>query len=221
MELQKGSGRGSYIYGKSVHNTRIERLWLDWTQGVGLKWYDFLMSLEHNYGLDHENPAHIWLVHYLFLDAINADAEDWVNSWKLARHPDQAGDEPVPRRYVRVRPARAGPAGAAGGRRHPGRRTYPSFGVDFETQADSRIMDHLRANNPEEADHDNPFLTDCTPQNRPHVVCDAPDAPLSAAQIALLDERLCARVDLASRDMGLRKLIWQEALAICAEIVVL
>ncbi|KAJ6461306.1 hypothetical protein DFH09DRAFT_866618, partial [Mycena vulgaris] len=29
-----------------------KRLWLDWTQGVGLKWYDFLMSLEHNYGLD-------------------------------------------------------------------------------------------------------------------------------------------------------------------------
>ncbi|KAJ7094476.1 hypothetical protein B0H15DRAFT_737069, partial [Mycena belliarum] len=48
---QQGYRRGSYIYGRSVHNTRIERLWLDWTQGVGLKWYDFFMSLEHNYGL--------------------------------------------------------------------------------------------------------------------------------------------------------------------------
>ncbi|KAJ6556743.1 hypothetical protein DFH09DRAFT_923366 [Mycena vulgaris] len=209
MELQKGSGRGSYIYGKSVHNTRIERLWLDWTQGVGLKWYDFLMSLEHNYGLDHENPAHIWLVHYLILDAINADREDWVNSWNSHVIQIKRGTNRSPVDMFVFGLLEQGPRGLQADNDILAAE-LPSFGVDFEAQADSHIMDHLRANNPEEADHDNPFLTDCTPQNRPHVVCDAPDAPLSAAQIALLDERLCAR-----------KLIWQEALAICAEIVVL
>ncbi|KAH9918454.1 uncharacterized protein B0H18DRAFT_912789, partial [Fomitopsis serialis] len=36
---------------RSVHNTRVERLWYDFTRGVGQKWKNFFLQLEHNAGL--------------------------------------------------------------------------------------------------------------------------------------------------------------------------
>ncbi|KAH9831803.1 uncharacterized protein C8Q71DRAFT_714853, partial [Rhodofomes roseus] len=36
---------------RSVHNTRVERLWYDFTRGVGQKWKNFFLELEHNAGL--------------------------------------------------------------------------------------------------------------------------------------------------------------------------
>ncbi|KAK6966877.1 nitrite transporter NirC [Favolaschia claudopus] len=41
MEEVRGSGRGSFIWGRSVHNTRIERLWYDVTHGFGKKWKEW------------------------------------------------------------------------------------------------------------------------------------------------------------------------------------
>src|SRR5262249_8817949 len=62
-------------------NTRIERLWCDYKQAVGMKWKEFFMELEANEGLDPERPSHIWLLHWLFLDAINQDIAEWVDAW--------------------------------------------------------------------------------------------------------------------------------------------
>jgi hypothetical protein len=66
---------------RSVHNVRIERLWVDFTQGVGRKWREFFEDLEMNDGLDLDLPAHIWLLHWLFLEAINTDISEWVDAW--------------------------------------------------------------------------------------------------------------------------------------------
>ncbi|THH19575.1 hypothetical protein EW146_g1603 [Bondarzewia mesenterica] len=76
MEQNRGTGRGSYIWGQSVHNTRIEHLWYDVTQGFGQKWKNFFLELEHHYGLDLDRSAHIWLLHHLFLATVNEDALD-------------------------------------------------------------------------------------------------------------------------------------------------
>ena len=103
MEAYRGPGRGSYIwgryiissllfscpsfyanslhYGRSVHNTRIERLWYDVTNGFGQKWKNFFIELETHCHLNAHNPGHIWLLHYLFKDAINEDATGWVRAW--------------------------------------------------------------------------------------------------------------------------------------------
>ncbi|THH10681.1 hypothetical protein EW146_g8295 [Bondarzewia mesenterica] len=80
MEQNRRIGRGSYIWGRSVHNTRIERLWYDITQGFGQKWKNFFLELEHHYGLDPDRPAHIWLLYHLFLatiDSIEGYGIDW------------------------------------------------------------------------------------------------------------------------------------------------
>lgn len=98
MNEVRGLRRGSYIYGRyvyipasvtvnnnifsrSVHNIRIERLWVDVTRGFGRKWKDLFRLLETTYGLNVDNERHLWLLHYLFLNRINDDIEAWIGSW--------------------------------------------------------------------------------------------------------------------------------------------
>src|SRR5882757_11355691 len=69
------------LYNRSVHNTRIERLWYDVTEGFGGKWKSFFLTLETYHGLDPSKPSHIWLLHWLFLPVINMDALAWAEAW--------------------------------------------------------------------------------------------------------------------------------------------
>jgi hypothetical protein len=66
---------------RSIHNTRIERLWYNVTHGFGQKWKNFFIDLETHHGLNPQIPAHIWLLHCLFLDCINKDAQEWAAAW--------------------------------------------------------------------------------------------------------------------------------------------
>lgn len=44
------------------------------TWQAGLAWKDFFQCLEAHEGLDPDLESHMWLLHHLFLDAINEDA---------------------------------------------------------------------------------------------------------------------------------------------------
>ncbi|KAG6849056.1 hypothetical protein H0H93_011639 [Arthromyces matolae] len=72
MEQNLGSGRGSYIWG---------RLWVDVTAQVTSAWADLFTNLEIQHGLNIENPHHIWLLHFLFLQSINNQLEFFAESW--------------------------------------------------------------------------------------------------------------------------------------------
>ena len=65
---------------KSVHNTWVEHLWYDVTHEYGQKWKNLFLELETHYGLNPTNLMHIWLLHHLFLEEVNQDAQDWAES---------------------------------------------------------------------------------------------------------------------------------------------
>ncbi|KAG2063454.1 hypothetical protein BDR04DRAFT_1037928, partial [Suillus decipiens] len=71
------------IFNRSVHNIRIERLWVDFTQGIGSKWKSFFQDLEATSGLDTDNihHIHIWLLHYLFLETLCKEVHGWAKAW--------------------------------------------------------------------------------------------------------------------------------------------
>ncbi|KAI0694683.1 hypothetical protein C8Q76DRAFT_634347 [Earliella scabrosa] len=226
MEAYRGPGRGSYIWGRSVHNTRIERLWYDVTNGFGQKWKNFFIELETHCHLNAHNPGHIWLLHYLFKDAINEDATDWVRAWNRhvmqlkgsqnrspfdmylfslindgARGLDEAGP-----------PEDAEPVGE-----------LAEYGIDWAASSDPKLMDHLLEREPEEWNEVNPFLVQphTGPQAFSQVPCDPPSGPLNPWEVQELNLRLQAAFggEVASRNMEVRRLIWITAFEICHSIM--
>ncbi|KAJ7017993.1 hypothetical protein C8F04DRAFT_978180 [Mycena alexandri] len=66
---------------RSIHNVRIERLWVDVTAQVGATWSKNFTMLELHHGLDVNNVNHIWLLHHLFLPTINDQLTFFAQSW--------------------------------------------------------------------------------------------------------------------------------------------
>ncbi|KAJ7290934.1 hypothetical protein C8J57DRAFT_1429656 [Mycena rebaudengoi] len=218
MESLRGEHRGSYIWGRSVHNTRIERLWYDITHGFGQKWKNFFVDLEVNHGLNPLIPSHIWLLHHLFLDHINSDAQEWAEAWNSHNIHIRGERECSPRDMFLFSMVQDGPRGIQ-------HLTEPvsdevedpnTYGIDWDEADNSQMMDHLLGENPHEWEDNNPFSA--APGTLSHVPCDPPNCPFTPEQVAYLDHRLAAAVDVTSRNMAVRRLVWKEAFVICNEL---
>ncbi|KAJ6578020.1 hypothetical protein B0H19DRAFT_1208066 [Mycena capillaripes] len=70
---------------RSTHNTRIERLWVEVGIRFARQWRAFFTRLEDPHRLDRKNPGHIWLLHRLFLAAVNEDCREFQAQWNA--HP--------------------------------------------------------------------------------------------------------------------------------------
>ena len=66
---------------RSVHNTRIERLWVDVKTQVVSRWADTFRDLEESHGLDIENESHIWLLQEVFLPMLNTELLTFQTAW--------------------------------------------------------------------------------------------------------------------------------------------
>ncbi|XP_063397451.1 uncharacterized protein LOC134681741 [Mytilus trossulus] len=71
MEGIRGINRGSAIKGKSCHNQRIERLWVDVWDNVSNEFYDLFSYMELKNIFDITNEYHLYALHYVFLPRIN------------------------------------------------------------------------------------------------------------------------------------------------------
>lgn len=206
---------------RSVHNIRIERLWVDWTSAVGAKWKSFFQSLEIHHGLDPENPAHIWLVHYLFLHIINHEALEWANSWNshVISLPDQRNATPHALRFFSI--LQGGGRGIdAEGNVLAGYEPLADdlredeieeYGIDWNAYDDQRVQAHHSLNN--HLDHlaHNPFVAHW-PEEHNIVDVDVPSSPLTEQQCQFLDVSI---QHLPRQSIDDLCQLWSQAFAIC------
>ncbi|KAK7037429.1 hypothetical protein VNI00_011180 [Paramarasmius palmivorus] len=210
MESNFGVERGSYIWGRSVHNIRIERLWRDVTAGFGMKWYNFFFDLELRHGLVPDIDGHIWLLHHLFLPSIDQDAAEWAGAWNSHRIRLEESRDSSPNElfiFGALQDGLRDPTGAV-----DVVDDIASYGVDWADLSDSSLLRHHNQHNQHELEPLEPHHS----HQPPHLnLVEVPEfeAPFdNEEQATMFFEGLEAIPEYYSRNMNDREQLWTQAL---------
>jgi hypothetical protein len=175
---------------RSVHNVRIERLWVDVTAQVGAFWAEAFTELELRHGLDINNVNHIWLLHHLFLHTINDRLAFFAESWNNHRIQIRGGPNRTPvdlfgfDMYVH---------GVRGDQLPEAVLTDEElevYGVDWEGLQDEQLLRSQRANNSMQEGWSSWIGRTGPPENLNDVTVDSPSGLLSPHEVDALDQAL-------------------------------
>ena len=72
----RGDKMWGFIGGKSAHNTRIERFWRRYNTNVITNFYNKCTLLENLGYLNRNNNNDLWVLHIVYLSAINKKLEE-------------------------------------------------------------------------------------------------------------------------------------------------
>ena len=195
---------------RSVHNIRIERLWVEVGRIIVAKWKPFFESLEDYYGLRLDSAAHLWLLHHLFLDQLNHDIQGWAEHWNshVMRLKGQKNRAPRDMFLIGLRKRLAVDDVV---REEDGVEDVGQFGIDWDSLEDEELIRELRERG------ENPF-DDYAPDHMNEVPCEAPDCPLTGLQVEELDNILQEELDRDMDEVAVRRAIWICGLSWCRDL---
>jgi hypothetical protein len=184
------------------------------------KWVRFNADLELNHGLNVDQDTHIWLLHYLFLEAINQDAQEWAGMWN--RHPmrlpqgQRSGRSPLDQfLFGMVQNGARGLQQADDLYAEAG----ADYGVDWEDLNNTPLAQSALQRELATAALDPPTVA-APPRWSEVNVETLRRSPLTEEQIKQLDQYLSSRVDITSPSMDVRKALWIHALRFFGQLIV-
>jgi hypothetical protein len=185
------------------------------------------MDLELSHGLDPDFDEHMWLLHYLFLDAVNHDAVTWAESWNRhsLRHRYQRQRSPRDIFFFDSIQGRLRGHLLQDDEIVPTPQTNPEedelaledipmYGIDWEDLNDATLLHHHEQHNPHQLDNfDTPVFTH-QPNHLSLVEVPEFACPLSEDEAQIFEEAIATLPELHSDNLTQRKSLWIAALGI-------
>ncbi|KAJ7584519.1 hypothetical protein C8J56DRAFT_1005077 [Mycena floridula] len=168
----------------SVHNVRIERLWVDVTAQVGGVWAELFHMLETTFGLDINNQNHIWLLQYLFLHTINQQLQFFAESWNDHSIQVRGGASRTPADMFAFDMLVHGIRGAE---LEMTEEELEVFGIDWDSLNDDAVRQSQLQNNPQSEEATSWLGRIGPPENLNEILVESPETVFEDQHTAGLD----------------------------------